>query len=153
MSDWAQWSRRDTLAAGIVSAVAALGARWLPTSTAVGTITNGSMVYTLFPDLHHARSLSWACLRLLPVTVSAERLYASIVPADRPDVENVVTIAELRRSIKERVRRDFDVGDTVQVDGWVLSITESRLYALAALPSVCDAILLRTADASSLRRW
>jgi hypothetical protein len=129
----ARQSRRDTLAGGILSAIAALGAGRVAAHTAVRSIPNGSLLYTLFPDLRHVPTLSRACLRLFPTTVSADRLYASIVPADRLSIENVASVAELRRSIRQRVQRDFDADDTVHVNGWVLSITELRLYALAAL--------------------
>jgi hypothetical protein len=30
------------------------------------------------------------------------------------------------------VKQDFDAGDIVIVDGWVLSCTEARLYAMTA---------------------
>jgi hypothetical protein len=129
MSDRARWSRRDVLGCGILGAIAASSAG----RVAASAIPDGSLLYALFPDLHHARALSRACLRFFPTTVSADRLYAWIVPRDRSEIENAATIAELRRSIGQRVRRDFAVDDTVQVDGWVLSITELRLYALAAL--------------------
>lgn len=39
----------------------------------------------------------------------------------------------LRGFLTQRVRRDFRDGDVVLVRGWVLSRTESRVYALAAL--------------------
>jgi len=41
--------------------------------------------------------------------------------------------ADLRRAVSGRVRQDFADGRTVTVDGWVLSRTEARLCALAAL--------------------
>src|SRR5271167_5280944 len=133
MRVWARWSRRDVLAGGIMGAIAASGAGRVAAGTAVSTIPDGSLLYALFPDLGPARTLSRACLRFFPASISADRLYAWIVPADRPELENAPTIAELRRSIGQRVRRDFAVDDTVQVDGWVLSLTELRLYALAEL--------------------
>jgi hypothetical protein len=133
MSDPARLSRRDALAGGILSAIAVSGAGRVAAGAAVSTIPDGSLLYTLFPDLRHVSTLSRACLRSFPTTASAGQLYAWIVPAGRSDTENVVTIAELRRSIRQRVRRDFDVDDTVQIDGWVLSMTELRMYALAAL--------------------
>jgi hypothetical protein len=133
MSGPARLSRREALAGGILSAIAVSGAGPVAGGTVVSTIPDDSLLYTLFPDLRHGRALSRACLRFFPTTVSADRLFASIIPAGRPDTENVVTIAELRRSIRQRVRRDFAVDDTVQIDGWMLSITELRLYALAAL--------------------
>lgn len=39
----------------------------------------------------------------------------------------------VRRAISEQVREDFAHGRVVEVDGWVLSATEARLYGLAAL--------------------
>jgi hypothetical protein len=133
MNDPARLSRRDALAGGILSAIAVSGARRVATGTAASAIPDGSLLYSLFPDLRNVGTLSRACLRSFPTAASADQLYAWIVPAGRPDTENAVTIAELRRSIRQRVRRDFDVDDTVQIDGWMLSITEQRMYALAAL--------------------
>jgi hypothetical protein len=41
--------------------------------------------------------------------------------------------ARLRQSLKQRIRRDFQHDDIVQLDGWVLARTECRLCALAVL--------------------
>jgi hypothetical protein len=133
MNNQARWSRRDTLACGILGAVAASGIGRAAAGRVAGAIPDGGLLYALFPELRHARTLGRACLRFFPTTVSADRLYAWIVPAARPEIENAAAIAELQRSIRQRVRRDFAADDTVRVDGWVLSITELRLYALAAL--------------------
>jgi hypothetical protein len=35
--------------------------------------------------------------------------------------------------VGERIRRDFERGDTVVVDGWILSVTEARQCALFSL--------------------
>lgn len=39
----------------------------------------------------------------------------------------------LRRQLARSIRRDFETGRVVPVDGWLLGATEARLYALAAL--------------------
>src|SRR5690606_29257250 len=39
----------------------------------------------------------------------------------------------LRALVARQERRDFAAGRTVTVDGWVLSLTEARLCAIAAL--------------------
>jgi hypothetical protein len=39
----------------------------------------------------------------------------------------------LRRCLARRIRQDFAEGQVVEVQGWVLSATEARLCALAAL--------------------
>ena len=41
--------------------------------------------------------------------------------------------AEIRSCLLTRIRRDFVSGTTVEVEGWVLSVTEARLCALVAL--------------------
>jgi hypothetical protein len=45
------------------------------------------------------------------------------------------TAVRLRAKIEEQVRRDFDEGRTVLVDGWILARTEARQCALCALLS------------------
>jgi hypothetical protein len=39
----------------------------------------------------------------------------------------------LRADLEERIRNDFIYGNTVAVDGWLLSLTEARLCALVSL--------------------
>ena len=39
----------------------------------------------------------------------------------------------LRQRIERRIRQDFAESRTTSVDGWVLSVTEARLYATTAL--------------------
>jgi hypothetical protein len=43
------------------------------------------------------------------------------------------SVAALRRSIGESSQDDFGHGRIVYVDGWMLSLTETRLYARNAL--------------------
>ncbi len=43
------------------------------------------------------------------------------------------TDAELRRLLAHRIRRDFEEDRTVAIDGWIMSATEARLCAVAAL--------------------
>jgi hypothetical protein len=40
---------------------------------------------------------------------------------------------DIRRRISSHVRHEFTEGIVLNVDGWILSRTETRLYALAAL--------------------
>jgi hypothetical protein len=63
------------------------------------------------------------------------RLIGDIFP-EQHNPESWVTTAEkaeLRRALAARIRDDFDAECVVSVDGWVLSATEARLCALAAL--------------------
>ena len=68
MRDSARWSRRGVLAGGILSAVAASGPGRVAAGTAVSTIPDSSLLYALFPNLAHARTLGRACLRFFPTT-------------------------------------------------------------------------------------
>jgi hypothetical protein len=55
---------------------------------------------------------------------------------------------QLRRWMREAVRKDFETGQIVTVDGWQLSVTEARLCALVAL---CAAPEERRSPAPSVR--
>lgn len=41
----------------------------------------------------------------------------------------------VRELLRERIRMDFDVGRTVNLDGWILSVSEVRLWCLIHLLS------------------
>ncbi|GAB4525265.1 MAG: hypothetical protein Tsb0010_08990 [Parvularculaceae bacterium] len=61
----------------------------------------------------------------------AARLCARI--ALSPDAALAQPAAALQRACAAQMRRDFADGETVSLEGWVLSATEADLYALAAL--------------------
>ncbi len=75
----------------------------------------------------------------------AARLGRSYLAAHPTEARRVVLVRDLvgptvptsaRRASREvaaRIRTDYAAGSTVVVDGWVLSRTEARLYALVAL--------------------
>jgi hypothetical protein len=54
--------------------------------------------------------------------------YRELAPDDDLDLGDDLGIDALR----ERVRADFEAGETVDVDGWVLALTEARAAALLA---------------------
>ena len=63
---------------------------------------------------------------------------ARVTMALAPDLERhcepeKASRAELRTAISRQVRHDFELGRVAEVDGWILSVTEARLCALAAL--------------------
>jgi hypothetical protein len=62
-------------------------------------------------------------------------LVESIV-TDLPDGARTLRSAsdrELRRLLTLRTRRDFEEDRTVALQGWIVSLTEARLFALATL--------------------
>jgi hypothetical protein len=75
-----------------------------------------------------------ACLQALPAIESSREALARIIlgdmPAERIHRSSASTFAN---AIRERSRDDFRGGRIVRVDGWMLSLTETRVYALAAL--------------------
>ena len=81
----------------------------------------------LFEEPWRLQALGEACLKALPAGQnSPERLEAEIAAAVGAEA------SALRRRLAARVRRDLADGAIVNVDGWRLSSTETRLYALLA---------------------
>ena len=70
---------------------------------------------------------------LPPHTFTADRLINAIVCAAECDTGTMKSTEALRKQISIRVRKDFSEGAVVIVAGWILSETEARLCALAAL--------------------
>ena len=64
---------------------------------------------------------------------AADRLVALILPGRREGDLAGAEDSRLRALVGERHRSDFANGRTVVLRGWILSCTEARLYALAAL--------------------
>ena len=86
-------------------------------------------------DPGRAAGLGRACLAALPVRpTSADQLARTILGDDAtnrgmPDLDPAAT----RVSLRARIRREFAQGAVIGADGWILSLTEARLYALAAM--------------------
>jgi hypothetical protein len=111
-------------------AVAAAGVLLLPSgAVAVGSAERRALdaLSRLFTDGDAIRGVGRVCRGCVDVpTVGA-------VAGDLgTTVGNLATLdrATLRRRVDRRIRADFAAGRVVSVDGWVLSRTEARLYAL-----------------------
>jgi hypothetical protein len=88
----------------------------------------------LFSKSCHSGAIGNACLEALPATEnSIDALTRAILGDMREADRDYSSPRALARSIMERSRNDFRDGRVVSVDGWMLSLTESRVYALAAL--------------------
>jgi hypothetical protein len=79
-------------------------------------------------------ALGAACLKALPAVEGSEAeltrlILGETLPARRDGASPVA----LRRAIRQRSRQDFSADRIVVVDGWVLSLAETRVYALATL--------------------
>ena len=75
------------------------------------------------------------------IVLEVGRRYRALVPQEDNAAALVQAIlaqpdestATLRLHLEEQVRRDFDSGRTVTLNGWILSVTEARQCALFSL--------------------
>jgi hypothetical protein len=67
-------------------------------------------------------------LQAHPSEARSDVLVRRLVGTNSPTSER-----EASRAVAVRIRSDYAAGRTVKVDGWVLSRTEARLYALVAM--------------------
>jgi hypothetical protein len=89
----------------------------------------------LFGDRSSASIVGRAYLDTAPEHASVARLVDDVVaglPAGRDTVRDAKQ-DELRDLLAARIRADFEEDRIVDVDGWILSPTEARLFALATL--------------------
>lgn len=89
-----------------------------------------SRLAALIPHADSAARIGGRYLALTPAEADRGLLVASILGREEHEA---VGDAVLRRVISDSRQRDFIDGNTVSVDGWVLSRTEARLCALVAL--------------------
>ena len=83
-------------------------------------------------DLDAARILGWSYLAKHPAEADQRHLLDRVLGTGLTPWSNPNASA-LRRHLALQQRQDFQNGATVTVDGWILSRTEARLYALCAL--------------------
>jgi hypothetical protein len=76
-----------------------------------------------------------AVLPVLETGTGARALAGDIAGALQVDLSALVelTDADLQRRLEARIAAEHLSGDTLPVEGWELSLTEARLYALVAL--------------------
>jgi hypothetical protein len=83
-------------------------------------------------DLESARRVGQVYLQKAPEEADRDRLLMQIFPELTP-ARQIDSPAAWRRAYTAKCRQDFAEGQTVRIDGWVLSLTEARLCALAAI--------------------
>ena len=133
--DGSRWSRRTV--AGIIVAACA----W-PITAVFGaqksTLLQSSpprpeaAIVSLFREPVQASALGAACLLLLPeLERTVQSLSASVLPVE------VMTTFQTQEAIHQyiitRIADDFRREMLINVGGWLLSLTEVRVYALVAL--------------------
>jgi hypothetical protein len=98
-----------------------------------GSGHNGLRLAGLLRDQHSAQIIGREYLNVFPAEASREKLTSLIsarVPGGRRTVE-AATDGDLRKALLLGSQQDFLDRHTVQLDGWVLSVTEARLCALS----------------------
>jgi hypothetical protein len=127
-----RWSRR------LVNALLAGAASWpglalaRPKASPDAGVELSARLLGLFPDRARVAAIGAACLDALPAN---ERSVAQLIDAiaAAAGCDAAMSEAALRAQLADRVRQDFATGAVISVDGWLLSATEARLYALAML--------------------
>jgi hypothetical protein len=95
----------------------------------IGTVDAAPLLAGLLADRRSAEAVGLAYLRTIDhADLSREDLMQGL-----PAEFSAMAPAERQQAIGARIRRDFAEGVVVTVDGWMLSRTEARLCALAAL--------------------
>lgn len=121
---------RRTFVASAAMALAALG---LPDGERVpgrGGAADGGLLSAAWSNPGGARSIGRDYLAQAPEEADPERLNALLF---EEETSSSLAPDDLRARVQRLRTRDFEAGDTVFVRGWILSRTEARLCALAAL--------------------
>lgn len=128
-------SRRRLVATAVSGAVAWLGGSVSTfAAQAVGTysIVGYNELMALCAGLRCPKAIGEACLLALPAPERSRSTLARTILADvRPARASRSSPDALAQVIRTRSRADFQESKVAAVDGWVLSLTETRVYALA----------------------
>jgi hypothetical protein len=127
----------------LIAAALCGGAAWLSKRTPfnagrvrpLGALTGADALAVLCAELRCPPAIGGACVQALPAPNSEEVLARLILSDTVPSGTTFTSAYTLTRAVRERSRVDFRTGRIVTVDGWILSMTETRLYALATLLS------------------
>jgi len=108
----------------VFCAVGGVGSRAYPSDEVAESLL------AIFPRRDSARAIGRAFLRANPAEGCSKRLVEKIV-AERatPDLADPKAVRDF---VRAGIRSDFERSRTVELDGWVLAVSEVRLCALAA---------------------
>ena len=130
----AELSRRTVLAAGAGAMTCSLT---IPQSLDIAENSRGveTAILTIIQNRNSATQLGIAALASWPNLRDRKQVLAEALDDLQMDANSVVhaDAAEIAGRLSQRIRDDFAAGRTIMLDGWLLSLAETRLYALAAL--------------------
>lgn len=120
------FSRRTALAAGLAAPFFARSRR---SAAADSFVACRDRLAALFPNsLDAARALGKVCSE----GCSAETLLDRLCDAGSREELASASLDELRAAIDAKIRADYRQGRTRRIEGWMLSETETRLFAIVA---------------------
>ena len=126
-------SRRHLITAAIGASAALCVPRLSTRGVRAASVSGYSNLIAYCTDLRCPEPVGLECLLTLPSTVTLGRLAREIL-ASLPAGEGVsVSAIGLSHLIRKASRTDFENVRVLYVNGWMLSLTETRVYALAAL--------------------
>ena len=108
---------------------------WAVLSERRGYISLDSRLGALLRHEESAGLIGREYLRMAPHEANVQILL-SLISLGRVDGQKGTSDADaesLRERLWSRTRQDFEEGHIVRIHGWILSLTETRLCALAAL--------------------
>jgi hypothetical protein len=130
MSGFALVSRRELLHRGS-RAVLVMGALAIGCRPGESESQSRDALVSLALEVRGAGALGTAYLEGSPDEARPEALVSILLEGVPPPL--TADRESLAPRLHERNRRDFETGNVIEVDGWILGRTEARLYALASL--------------------
>lgn len=110
----------------------------------VAAVAVPSAFYFLGDEAYDASLANPRSLSLImdtPMILSIGTQYRSLTPAEKSQRSLIKSLsqglpadsAEIPTSLDEKIKKDFENGNMILVDGWILSVTEARQCALLSL--------------------
>jgi hypothetical protein len=119
---------------GLIATAIGGGASFLFARGPTDSMFSAGAFAVLCSELNYPEIIGKACLDALPAIEKSKASLARLILGEmRAAGPDCLSANALARSIRDRSRDDFRDGRIVTVDGWMLSLTETRVYALAAL--------------------
>jgi hypothetical protein len=139
MSAAKELSRREFLALAAAAGAALMAAEWAgaPVPWARQQDRLVPRLLGVFQHTESARVVGGQYLRAYPHEADAFQLAETIAAAVPGGARAILgaSTAELRALLDQATRAEFAAEQVIMLQGWILSATEARLYALAALES------------------
>lgn len=115
-------------------AVCSLALGFPKSSIIAGRFGDKHLLFALCSDLKCPNVIGVACLESLPAAEASPEILASLIMQDAvSQVGALASSTMVRQLVRAQIQRDFRAGAVTNVDGWMLSLTETRLYALSSL--------------------